>query len=344
MIDATYARTATLMGDGKVLVTGGIGTSDEALAAAELYDPVGGSWSATGSMVEARAAHSATLLLDGRVLVVGGARDSNNSEALPFVELYDPVRGTWTATGNLAVARSSHTATRLSDGTVLVTGGGDGGNAMVSAELYNPGDGTWTSTGNMADSRTFHTATLLADGDVLVAGGASSSNDALASVERYDAGTGLWTATGNLIETRATHTATLLPNSTVLVVSGIGGIGGSGRLAVAELYNPDSGSWSATGNLIEARGIHTATLLPNGIVLVVGGSGIRSSGLNLDVLASAELYDPGSGTWVTTGEMLVSRVFHTATLLANGRVLVAGGYGGDVLASAELYPSGSVLH
>jgi hypothetical protein len=96
---------------------------------------------------------------------------------------------------------------------------------------------------------------------------------------------------------------------------------------------PQSASWTATGNMVTARSGHTATLLPDGKVLVAGGVGI-----NFVVLASAELYDPSTGRWTATGNMITSRASHTAALLPNGKVLVAGGeLGNRVLASAELY-------
>src|SRR5437868_6761611 len=90
------------------------------------------------------------------------------------------------------------------------------------------------------------------------------------------------------------------------------------------------GTWTATGNLATARANHTATLLPNGKVLVAGGAG-----------TSAELYNPASGTWSPTGSLVTARGFHTATLLPNGKVLVAGGLGDELLASAELYDPAS---
>jgi hypothetical protein len=119
-----------------------------------------------------------------------------------------------------------------------------------------------------------------------------------------------------------------LTNGLVLVAGGDGG--NSGILSSAELYDPASG-WTGTGSMTNARYFHTATLLPNGRVLVAGGVGTNGP------LSSAELYDPASG-WAGTGSMTNARTYHTATLLPNGLVLVAGGFGnGSVLSSAELY-------
>ena len=101
--------------------------------------------------------------------------------------------------------------------------------------------------------------------------------------------------------------------------------------------HPASGGWTATGSLATGRYAHTATLLPNGRVLVAGGWGDEG------ILASAELYDPASGTWTATGSLATARNLHTATLLPNGKVLIAGGYHGDFapLAKAELYDPAS---
>ena len=153
---------------------------------------------------------------------------------------------------------------------------------------------------------------------------------------------GTWTVTGNLVTARYGHTSTLLPNGQVLVAGGIGvGVGDIAcqgqncvALASAELYDPATGMWTATGSMAFKRFGHTATLLPNGQVLVAGGYNSTNG-----YLARAELYDPATGVWTATGSMALKRQNHTATLLPNGQVLVSGGFNsatGD-LASAELY-------
>src|SRR5450759_4633159 len=163
----------------------------------------------------------------------------------------------------------------------------------------------------------------------------------------FQPGAPAWTATGVMIEDRYEDTATLLPDGKVLVAGGVHATKDpQGVLASAELYDPKSGSWTATGKMPTPRQSHTATLLPDGKVLVAGGSGSNSASLK-PPLASAELYDPGSGSWTATGNMVTPRSDFTATLLPDGKVLVAGGLHSGVqaaaaeLAAAELYDPGS---
>ncbi len=242
--------------------------------------------------------------------------------------------GTWTATGSLNTARENFTATLLPDGKVLVAGGslGTPALALASAELYDPSTGTWTATGSMHTARDQFTATLLADGTVLVAGGYGPGGR-LASAELYDPSTGTWTTTGSLNTARELQTATLLADGKVLVVGGADS--GGNPLASAELYDPSTEMWTTTGSLDTARWNHTATLLPDAKVLVAGGSPADSPG---GTFASAELYDPSTGMWTTTGSMHTAREDFTATWLPDAKVLVAGGADSQgTFASAELY-------
>jgi hypothetical protein len=329
MVAPRHHHTATLLPDGMVLVAGGSNGID-VLASAELYDPRTGSWSATGSVSTPRSGHTATLLLDGKVLVVGG---SDGTDEQASAELYDPRTGSWSATGSMITGREQHTATLLPDGEVLVAGGIDqAGSPVASAELYDPVSGAWTATMSMGTPRYGHAATILQDGKVLVMGGADHGGGgccSLTSAELYTWGSRSWTTTGSMSTEHGNDGATLLQDGRVLLVG-----------AVEELYDPRTGSWSTVGGKVAS--CCEATLLADGKVLVLG---IDTP--SLDVTA-ASLYDPGAGSWTPAGRLGTQRLAYTATLLPDGRVLVAGGWSAPApidtapsgLASAELYQPG----
>ena len=340
---ARDGHTATLLPNGKVLVAGGGVMTANELASAELYDPQTATWTVTGSMHTTRWGHTATLLTNGLVLVAGGSQEVG----APYAELYNPATETWTGTVPMTRYRFFHTATLLRNGQVLLAGGDSTG---ASAELYDPLTGTWAPTGPMTELRFWHSATLLPDGRVLVAGGNDYTGDfydVSYTAELYDPVTRTWTPTGEMEDNRAQHTATLLTNGLVLVAGGWqpGGFGQS-ALPWAELYDPATETWTDTGSMVSSspavgligRFAHTATLLPDGSVLITGGE-FRGGFAPPGSLYFAELYDPVQGIWKTTERMLTNREYHTATLLPSGEVLVAGGYfaGSDSdLSSAEL--------
>lgn len=338
--NARYYDTATLFSDGRVLVAGGAGPRPgdfpyQGLTSSELYDPVTGTWTLTGSLNVARLVHTATLLQNGKVLVAGGWPDPRtHSGLLSSAELYDPATAIWTRINSMNVARGAHTATLLLNGKVMVVG--SHGNSPNTSELYDSATGIWSFTGNtITPHYGYHTATLLPNGKVLVAGGFDSLSHVSANAELYDPTTGTWTVTGSLNNARHDHRATLLTNGTVLVE---GGAPATGILASAEIYDSATGKWTLTGSLNSARWRHTETLLPNGKVLVAGG--INNGGPT----AGAEIYDPAAGNWTITGSLNNARFLDTATLLSNGLVLVAGGNtgynNGDIIATAELYDPG----
>ena len=319
----------------------------------------------TGVMAQPRAGHSATLLPDGRVLIVDGGQLDIDDLLVSIVsaELFDPSQGKFTSTGAPCLAREFHTATLLTNGKALIVGGNEFNGYPTwlpqtsGAELYDPASGAFVRTGSMIVGRTLHSATLLADGRVLIAGGATNigsgattATGALATTEIYDPGTGAFSAGGSMAHARKGHSATLLPSGKVLIA---GGEGDQESLTTAELYDPTTNSFSGTGNMGAARTGHSATLLANGKVLIAGGATSDalfqgSIGLNPARQATAELYDPFTGTFVSTGNMTDARIAHTATLLADGTVLMTGGYtdyvgglptslGYQSLSSAEIY-------
>jgi hypothetical protein len=272
-----------------------------------------------GSMETPRTEHTATKLSNGDVLVTGGM--DNNKNVLATAEIFDPPTATFAPTGSMGTPRAGHTAVPLNTGKVLVAGGVDSNsNFLATAEIFDPGSGTFSPTGGMNAARSAHTATLLQDGRVLVTGGQNASGNALASAELFDPASGTFTSTGSMNAARAEHSATLLQDGRVLVTGGQDA--GGNALASAELFDPANGTFTLAGSMNTPRFLHSATLLNDNEVLVAGGRGTDASD---GAFATAELFDPASGTFALTGSMNDGRFLHTATLLGDGTVLVAGG-------------------
>ena len=323
-------HSATALTDARVLVSGGG-------EPAQLFDPAEGTWTPTGPMVVKRSAHTATML-DGpackpasngtgrsalpswchRVLVVGGVGDAGS---LASAELFDPKTATWAATGSLALKRFGHTATLLGDGTVLVAGGAEAGHGpfRAEAEVYDPAKGTWAAAGTMEIGRAYHSATLLDDGTVLVAGGQGAAHDkSLADAVVYTPATRTWAAVPHLMSARrALHTAALLPGGKVLVAGGTSqreGQGPADVLSSAEIYDPTTTSFFPAPPMAERRVSHTATVLSDGRVYVLGGAGTADES-GVDEAASAEVFDPEASRWLNAAPVTAAPRLHTATLL-----------------------------
>jgi hypothetical protein len=328
MTAARGGHTAVLLPNGKVLIIGG---RFDGMTGAELFDPVTGIFSATGEMITGRHIASATLLADGRVLIAGGANTS--------AELYDPATGTFTATGSMLKARGWTTATLLYDGRVLVAGGVAGGES--APELYDPATGTFSLAGPFAGTYVapeVETATLLPDGTVLIAGCDCNLPPPFYSgplYELYDPATGTFSLsgapTGPITWWDNINTWTLLRNGKVLIA---GNYENDGFPAQALLFEPSTRIFSGIGNTTAPHEFSTATLLPDGEVLIAGGALPRSNGS-----VGTDLYDPSTGTFSAGGNMTTGRQRHTATLLPDGTILIAGGfsYWPGATSSAELY-------
>jgi hypothetical protein len=329
-------HTATLLPDGKVLLAGGVFSSSaysfSVSAGAELYDPSTGAFRATGNMTTARAWHTATLLPNGKVLIAGG---ESNDASLRSADLYAPSEGTFVPTGDMTAARSAHTATLLNNGKVLIAGGLSAccvpyGHAMNSAELYDPSTGTFEPAANMTAGRCQHKATLLTDGKVLIVPGGNCGP--LGGAELYDPEAGRFSFIsadwGRGLLAGTASTASLLTNGKVLLTLECDD--GAGQCAA--LYDASTGTFAATGLMSTARGDSTATLLPDGTVLVDGRD------YSLGGTDNADLYNPATGTFspVAIASPLVPEG-HTATLLPDGTVLFTGGWYGAPTAGAAIY-------
>jgi hypothetical protein len=217
--------------------------------------------------------------------------------------------GIFATTGGMTEAVALPPAVLLNSGEVLVVFG-DG-----TANLYNPGTGTFSPTGGNIANPNFITATLLLNGQVLLTRG----ND---PAGLYNPSTGTFSWTGTLTGTLTGYTATLLNSGKVLFIGGGRcGRGSCGMTASAELYDPVTGTFTATGNLNIGRAYQTATLLSNGEVLVAGG---YVSGAEYQITATTEIYNPATGTFSLGSNMTKPRTGHIATLLPGGSVLVAG--------------------
>jgi hypothetical protein len=329
-----YARqgaSATLLPNGTVLIAGGTDSSGVPTSLCELFDPVLGTFSYTGSLSAMRTSHSALLLPDGRVFVVGGK--SANSRG----ELYNPVTGTFSDTTGSSVyppREYGQSATLLGNGKVLIAGGNNP-SGTSSAELFDPGTEQFTPTGAMPQPRSSHAAVRLPNGSVLVAGGMDGAAY-LDTAVIYDVAGGLWTSAASTMPggARSSPAAVVLPSGKALVA---GGSDASQGFKVADLYDPATGLFAATGPMVppgRSDG-HQLVTLNNGLVLAIGG--------DLGIAGTAEVYYPIDPPYPTAGfepgpTLATARRQHTATRLADGKVLVAGGYdnSGAALNTAEL--------
>ena len=280
MKTARRGHAATLLRDGRVLITGGYDgtTATSALNKAETYDPATGVWTnTTGTLVQARRWHTSTLLNNDKVLIAGGGVSSGVSRV---VELFDPIAGTFTATGSLQLPRQGHTATLLPNGTqVLVVGRNNADNTLSggvdssrTTELYDISAGTWSAGPVMTYGRDSHTATLIGNSNVLlVSGGYGAGTNKVETLD-LTAGTLAWTTSSPMSVSRALHTSTYIPSTDKVLIMG-GYNATSQMLSSTELFTLNASTpWSTTGNkeLTLARAMHTSTLLSNGNVLVVG--------------------------------------------------------------------------
>jgi hypothetical protein len=285
-------HTATLLPDGRVLITGGYTACISGSSCpdhAELYDPATGTFTATGSMATASAT-GAVLLPNGKVLV-------GYDQTTASVELYDPSTGEFHTIGKPATLKGVGFSALLNDGRVL-----------LGAELYDPVSGTFSPIANWPVLQDYWYPFVLADGEVLFV-----PVDSVSGCDIYDPATGTFNRTRAIAYYELPPAATSLLNGAVLFAGG-----SDGWLGWAQLYDPAAGI--VAHPRMSFRDFPSATLLPDGTVLVAGGQGLYGV-----TLSSAEIYDPAISGFSTTGSLASARHAHTATLLNNGQVLITGG-------------------
>jgi hypothetical protein len=322
MQEERAVHAATLLPDGKVLVTGGFGNGEKFKSTTELYDPVTNGFTLTGKMHVPRAGHQAVLLKNGKVLILGGTVDDTGKHS-KTAELYDPVTGTFTLSGSMQSARMSCSTTLLPDGKVLVAGGLAGREPLTSLEIYDPSSGSFTPAGDMQVIKGTNTALLMKNGNVLLIGSNFEG-------EMYDPASGTSQALKSNPESQVKYkySATLLNNGQVLFTGGSDTRDWEGKFATAMMYDPLKGKYIPTGNMHSPRFKHgnAVVLLENGNVLVAGGGKF------------AELFDPVACEFAEVpGSFNKTLQFATATLLQDNKVLITGGYEMNIICTKEAW-------
>jgi len=323
LAESRSGAAAVRLDDGRVLFVGGTGANGPLNSAEALT--AGAGFPAIAPMSEARKGHTATKLSDGRVLVTGG---DNGSGATVTAEIYDPSSDSWSPADSLQTPRSGHTASLLKDGKVLIAGGENSGGPVNSLEIYDPAADGFSSAGILNAGRSGHAAAVLNDGRVVIIGGTGVGQNgavALSSVEIYDPTSGSVSNGPSLAIARSGHSATTLLDGSIFV---FGGNDGAQDLASAEIYDAAASTWTTnTSSSTTARSGHAAFLLPNNAnVLIVGGS---SAGTDV---SSAELFEPWSGSFKSTGSMTASHagIAGAAVGSMDGFIAVAAGTSGEV--------------
>lgn len=329
-VQLTQARgyhTATLLRDGRVLVAGGEDLNGSRLAGTEPLLPRGFS----APLTHARSGHQAVLMTDGSVLVVGGTGPGSGRS-----DHYDPATDRWNSVF-FGGSREGASVVVLPNGTVLVTGGYGGGSWQGTSMAWIPRDNMWGTTIDnfnnvsvMWHRRGHHTATQLPDGRILVAGGENDTG-ALAEAELYNPRTNSWTQVPPMAEKRALHSAALLPDGRVLVAGGEPAYTiPATTTATSEIFDPATMTWSPGPTMVLARSRASTVPLPDGRVLIIGGS-VHGT--------TTEVYDPVTNTLARAGELSAPRTGQQATLLPDGRVLVTGGWalGPTVISVSDLF-------
>lgn len=299
MITPRALHASATLNDGRVLFAGGVDGTGAVTTACEIYDPVADTFTAVANLLGPRAGHAAATLPDGRVMVAGGTTNFTDlataiTGVLNSVEIYNPATNTWAAGPAIGGRRLLPSLTRLSTGRMLVAGGIEvtllfgipiAVTSTNKAQLYNPATNSWSNAANMPVGRAYHqdNQLTLADGRVLLSGGVlvpdlvNAANAAsIANADLYNPTTNAWTAT-TMSRARTAQSVVQLANGLVIVCGGAEGLLSAPVTidAVASL-DPITNVWTDLAPLTAARAGHTAAVLPDGLLVLLGGSGDTS--------------------------------------------------------------------
>ncbi|MFN6148057.1 MAG: Kelch repeat-containing protein [Planctomycetota bacterium] len=285
---------AATLNDGRVLFTGGVDGTAAVTTSCEIYDPATNTFAPVAPLNGPRAGHAAATLPDGRVMVVGGTTNFTDittaaTGSRNTVEIYTPVTNTWAAGPAIGGRRLVPSLTRLSTGRMLVAGGIEitvlfgipiGATSTIKAQLYNPATNTWSNAANMPSGRAYHqdSQVTLADGRVLLSGGVlvpdlinAANSASIANADVYNPATNTWVAT-TMSRARTGHSATRLASGQVIVCGGAEGLL-SAAIAIDAVarFDAATNSWVDLSPLTQPRAGHSAALLPDGHLLILGG-------------------------------------------------------------------------
>jgi len=310
---------------------------------ADVFDAQSNAWLPPISYHASHWTAGAALLPDGRVLVAGTASTSATITA----EILDPVAGTSAVTGALLAPRYGSALNAMLDGRVLAWAGtapGSSGSLVATTEVFNPATGSFSSSGSNPPARWNATFTRLADGRFLIAGGSTADGTVQQVAQVYDPVSNQTTNVGALPDFVWQHAAVLLQDGRVLIVGGQYSYQGSVRPSNhAFVYSPNTGQFTPLPLMVYARKLPTATLLPDGKVLIPGGGGDFWS-----LADRAEIFDPATNTFALGPSMVVPRYGASAAALPDGRVLIAGGWdrddsNGQPVSVVEVYGSDRIF-
>jgi Kelch motif len=321
-------HSATLLLSGKVLIAGGCTVDgcelDERGATTELYDPGTNRFESGPRMSRPRVGHTATRLPSGDVLVAGGW---DGRKPTASAELYEAATGRFVSVGHMRAARGGAVAAPLPGGRVLIAGGSGAAGSLRSAEIYDPRTRSFSFTGPMKTARSAHAGARLSNGRVLVVGGNDGSGRVVRSAELFDPRTRRFTLVARLRIPRHKHAVVALPRGRALVLGGSDARDFHGRYSSAEIYDPRTHRFNATGRMINARFKldGSAVAVRPGAVLVAGGS------------QAVEVYNAQRRRFGWIGSTGARLAFASSTLLRDGTVLFAGGYDDEIEVSPRAW-------